>query len=93
VKVVAEAPEFDHGETEAKPKPAPSASRIRLIETMANAPPMIAAHDIAETALSAGAKPGTMTRSSVKGRSPATSMVELCMTSLLDPSNARAVAR
>jgi hypothetical protein len=48
VKVVAEAPEFGQGDTEAKPKPDPRASRISDNAAVAKAPPMIAAHEIAE---------------------------------------------
>ena len=49
VKVVTEAPEFGQGDTEARPKPDPRASRINDKAAVAKAPPMIAAQDIAET--------------------------------------------
>jgi hypothetical protein len=54
-----EGPELDQGDTEAKPRPAPRASRIRLIAAIANAPPIIAAHEMADTGLSAGTGRGT----------------------------------
>jgi len=40
--------EFGHGEIEARPKPDPRASRISDNAAMAKAPPMIAAHEIAQ---------------------------------------------
>ena len=48
VKVVTEAPEFGQGDTEARPKPDPRASRISDKAAVAKAPPMIAAQEIAE---------------------------------------------
>jgi hypothetical protein len=48
VKVVTEAPEFGQGDTDARPKPDPRASRISDNAAVAKAPPMIAAHEIAE---------------------------------------------
>jgi hypothetical protein len=48
VKVVTEAPEFGQGDTEAKPKPDPRASKISDNAAVAKAPPMIAAQEIAE---------------------------------------------
>jgi hypothetical protein len=41
----ADTPAFDHGETEDKPIPAPSARRISDIAAATNAPPNTAAHD------------------------------------------------
>src|SRR5689334_15318262 len=41
-------PEFGHGETDARPNPEPSASRISVAAAAANAPPMIAPHATAE---------------------------------------------
>src|SRR4029078_6305230 len=56
VKVVAEAPRSAHGETEARPKPEPSASRMRDTAQATRAPAMMAAHETADTAdSSAGA--------------------------------------
>src|SRR5277367_4537281 len=52
VNVVAEAPEFGHGDTEAKPKPEPRARRIRARAAAANAPPRIAGHAMPEIAVS-----------------------------------------
>jgi hypothetical protein len=49
VIVVADAPEFDQGDTAAKPRPVPSATRISPIAAAANAPPMMAPHEIADT--------------------------------------------
>ena len=43
--VEAETPFVDHGETEDKPSPAPSASRIHDNAAVANAPPITAPHD------------------------------------------------
>ena len=43
--VDADAPTFDHGETEAKPSPAPNASRISDSAAATNAPPITAAQD------------------------------------------------
>src|SRR5271163_3316080 len=48
VKVVTEAPEFGQGDTEARPKPDPRASRFSDNAAAAKAPPMIAAQEIAE---------------------------------------------
>jgi hypothetical protein len=48
VKVVSEAPELGQGDTEARPKPDPRASRISDNAAVAKAPPMIAAQEIAE---------------------------------------------
>src|SRR5271168_3778633 len=48
VKVVTEAPELGQGDTEAKPKPDPRASRISDNAAAAKAPPIIAAQEIAE---------------------------------------------
>ena len=48
VKAVTEAPELGQGDTEASPKPDPRASRISDNPAVAKAPPMIAAHEIAE---------------------------------------------
>jgi hypothetical protein len=48
VKVVAETPELDHGDTEARPKPDPSARRINDDEAAAKAPAIIAGQLIAE---------------------------------------------
>jgi hypothetical protein len=45
VIVVAEAPMFDHGDTDDKPSPAPSASRMSESAAVTNAPPITAAHD------------------------------------------------
>jgi|SRR5713101_101037 len=47
VKVAAEAPELDQGDTEARPKPDPSARRIKEDAAAAKAPPTIAGHEIA----------------------------------------------
>src|SRR3569833_734145 len=58
--VVADGLEFDHGETDEKPRPEPSASRISDRAAAATAPPMIEAQEIAETGdstPSAGAPP------------------------------------
>ena len=48
VKVVTEAPELGQGDTEARPKPDPRASRISVSAAAAKAPPMTAAQEIAE---------------------------------------------
>jgi hypothetical protein len=48
VKVVAEAPVVDHGDTEARPKPEPSARRINENVAAAKAPPKIAGQLIAD---------------------------------------------
>src|SRR6516165_7100991 len=40
--------ELGHGDTEARPNPAPSASRISVTAAAVNAPPMIAPHATAE---------------------------------------------
>jgi hypothetical protein len=48
VKVITEAPEFGQGDTEARPKPDPRASRISDKAAVARAPPMIAVQEIAE---------------------------------------------
>src|SRR5271169_3606241 len=47
VKVVTEAPELGQGDTEARPKPDPRATRINDNAAAAKAPPMIAAQEIA----------------------------------------------
>src|SRR5215831_3989008 len=62
--VVAEGPELYQGDAEARPRPDPRASRIRLAAAIANAPAMIAAHDTPETALSTAPLRGVSTRSS-----------------------------
>jgi hypothetical protein len=54
VKVVAEAPELGHGDTEAKPKPEPRAIRTKARAAAANAPPKIAGHAMPEIAVSRG---------------------------------------
>jgi hypothetical protein len=41
VKVVAEAPEFGQGDTDARPKPDPRASKIKEVATVAKAPAII----------------------------------------------------
>jgi len=46
VKVVADTPELDHGDTEARPKPEPSARRMSERDAAAKAPPRIAGQDI-----------------------------------------------
>jgi hypothetical protein len=46
--VVPEIPLLGQGETEAKPNPEPSASRIRETAVATNAPAMIADHDVAD---------------------------------------------
>ena len=51
-KVVAEAPTLDQGDSEAKPNPAPSDSRISVTAAAATAPPMIADQLSAEPELS-----------------------------------------
>jgi hypothetical protein len=66
VKVVTEAPEFGHGDTEARPKPDPIANKISDDAAVAKAPPMIADQEIPETADSAGA--ATMRSTSVSLR-------------------------
>ena len=43
--VEADAPTFDHGETEDKPSPVPNASRISDNAAATNAPPITAAQD------------------------------------------------
>lgn len=43
--VEADVPTFDHGETEDKPTPVPSASRIRDTAAATTAPPITAAQD------------------------------------------------
>jgi hypothetical protein len=43
--VDADAPTFDHGETEDKPSPAPNASRMSDSAAATNAPPITAAQD------------------------------------------------
>jgi hypothetical protein len=48
VKVVAEAPEFGQGDTEASPKPDPRARRIRDVAAAAKAPANIGGQAIAE---------------------------------------------
>jgi hypothetical protein len=48
--VVADTPEFDQGDTAAKPRPVPSAIRINPIAAEANAPAMIAAQETADSA-------------------------------------------
>jgi hypothetical protein len=48
LKVVAGTPELDHGDTEARPNPEPSARRIRESEAAAKAPPRIAGQEIPE---------------------------------------------
>jgi hypothetical protein len=48
VIVVADAPEFDQGDTAAKPRPVPSATSISPIAAAANAPPMMAPQEIAD---------------------------------------------
>jgi hypothetical protein len=48
VKVVAEAPELGQGDTEARPKPAPRARRIRDVAAAAKAPPRIGGQAIPE---------------------------------------------
>jgi hypothetical protein len=45
LKVEADAPTFDHGETEDKPSPVPNASRISHNAAATNAPAMTAAQD------------------------------------------------
>src|SRR4051794_18634459 len=57
-KVVALAPAFGHGETEDNPKPAPRKTRTTDMALAAIPPPMMAAHEIAETEDSTGA-PGS----------------------------------
>src|SRR5659263_371120 len=46
--VDADAPTFDHGETEDKPSPTPNASRISDNAAATNAPPITAAQDTPE---------------------------------------------
>src|SRR5450631_1487572 len=46
--VDADAPTFDHGETEDKPSPAPNASRMSDSAAATNAPPITAAQDTPE---------------------------------------------
>src|ERR1700746_3016564 len=48
VKAVAETPELGHGDTEARPKPEPIASRIRDVAAIAKAPPRIGGQAIPE---------------------------------------------
>jgi hypothetical protein len=48
VKVVAEAPEFGQGDTDARPKPDPRASRIRDVAAIAKAPASIGGQAIPE---------------------------------------------
>ena len=43
--VEADAPKFDHGDTEESPRPVPNASRISANEVDTNAPPITAAQD------------------------------------------------
>jgi hypothetical protein len=43
--VEADAPTFDHGEMEDKPRPAPKASRLTDSAAVTNAPPITAAQD------------------------------------------------
>ena len=50
--VVADGLELYHGETDAKPRPDPRASKISATAAIAKAPAMIAGHDTAEIALS-----------------------------------------
>src|ERR1700751_4766747 len=72
-KVAADGPELYQGDTEARPRPDPRASKIRLAAAIANAPAMIAGHDTPETALSTAPPCGMKTRSS------RVEMVALCM--------------
>ena len=48
VNVVAEMPEPDQGEVEAKPRPDPRITRMSVSAAAANAPPRIAGHATAE---------------------------------------------
>jgi hypothetical protein len=48
VKLVADTPELDHGDTDARPNPEPSARRIRESEAAPKAPPRIAGQEIPE---------------------------------------------
>jgi hypothetical protein len=45
---VADAPAFVHGETDDKPRPAPSASSVTANAAVTAAPPMTAPHDTAD---------------------------------------------
>jgi hypothetical protein len=73
--VVAEGPEFGHGETEESPRPDPRASKIRPTAAMEKAPAIIAGQETAETALSA-----TFVGGRVTGLSP-TGMLVVCIAS------------
>src|SRR5665213_471981 len=66
-KVVAEAPWLGQGETAAKPKPEPSATRMSVTDAATNAPAMIADHDAADFVAAAGnpAAPGSVRVSNV----------------------------
>jgi hypothetical protein len=65
--VIAEGPEFGHGDTDESPRPEPRASKIRPTATIAKAPAIIAAQDTADTALSVDLVCGRFTRLSVTG--------------------------
>jgi hypothetical protein len=86
VKVVTEAPEFGQGDTEAKPKPDPRASRIRDNAAVANAPPIIAAQEIAAVADSKMWPASRAPRVSVR---PLTEALTIATLSLMSSVSAR----
>jgi hypothetical protein len=57
VKVVAEAPRWGQGDTEANPIPAPRATNIRLVAIAVIAPAKMAGHEAADTTDSFGCNP------------------------------------
>jgi len=54
VKVVAEAPLWGQGDTEASPKPEPRATKMRVVAAAAMAPAKMAGHEVPETGDSNG---------------------------------------
>jgi len=59
VNVVTEAPELDHGDTDASPKPEPRAMRTSDNAAAANAPPMIAGQATADIEAPSGLRSST----------------------------------
>ena len=57
--VIAETPEFDHGETEPSPIPLPKASKASIVAAATADPAKTAAHDTAETGASGAGEPRT----------------------------------
>jgi hypothetical protein len=75
VKVVADTPELDHGDTEARPNPEPSARRIKESEAAAKAPPRIAGQDIPEADASRAFRPSPACTTSARSTESVTNAI------------------